>query len=175
MKALVLALTVSLGASLALAQSAPQAKPTRGERAMQHLKAADTDADGLLSRSEAEKSMPHLAQNFDALDTNKDGKLSAEELRAGHEKRRDARKHRPSKDGAHGPFGMADSNHDGIISREEIQSFSKEKPNADRLMQAYDMADANKDGQLTQAERDAHKQSRQSKKHRDAPPAGPTK
>ncbi|GAB2888704.1 hypothetical protein GCM10027046_16430 [Uliginosibacterium flavum] len=41
---------------------------------------ADTDKDGFVSRAEAEKlNRPNALSRFDALDTNKDGKLSTEE------------------------------------------------------------------------------------------------
>lgn len=41
----------------------------------------DTNGDGMISKQEAQ-SMPHLSSNFDAIDSNKDGQLSQEELRA---------------------------------------------------------------------------------------------
>ena len=46
------------------------------------FKKADADGDGALSKAEAEKSMPRLAKDFDAIDTNKDGKLTQDEIRA---------------------------------------------------------------------------------------------
>lgn len=46
------------------------------------FKAADKDGDGALSKEEAEAAkMPHIAKNFDAIDANKDGKVTPEELR----------------------------------------------------------------------------------------------
>lgn len=51
-------------------------------------KLADKDADGLLSKAEAESGdMPRLARDFDKLDKNKDGKLSHEEAEALMKKR----------------------------------------------------------------------------------------
>lgn len=46
-----------------------------------HFKKMDTDGDGKISRAEAAK-FPKLSENFDKLDTNKDGFLSPEELKA---------------------------------------------------------------------------------------------
>jgi hypothetical protein len=40
------------------------------------------DGNGNLSRAEAEKGMPRLARHFDAIDANKDGQLSREEMSA---------------------------------------------------------------------------------------------
>lgn len=45
-------------------------------------KAADKDGDGALSRAEVDAAkMPMLSRDFDKLDANKDGKLTADELR----------------------------------------------------------------------------------------------
>ncbi len=41
----------------------------------------DTNGDGMISKPEAQ-SMPRLSSNFDAIDSNKDGQLSQEELKA---------------------------------------------------------------------------------------------
>ena len=96
-------------------------------------KKLDTDGDGRLSRQEVANA-PRLAQNFDAIDSNKDGFLSQEELRA-------ARR-------AQGPRGQGqgwlrwDANGDGKLSRDEVA-------NAPRLSQAFDQIDTNKDGFLT--------------------------
>ena len=61
-------------------------KRGRGHRMLEHLKAADTNGDGKFSREEANASLPHIAKNFDAIDTDKDGFVTKEELRAFHEK-----------------------------------------------------------------------------------------
>ena len=52
------------------------------------LREMDTDGDRQLSRAELGQRMPRLAQDFDRLDANADGKLSREEIRAGREQRR---------------------------------------------------------------------------------------
>ncbi|WP_369977515.1 hypothetical protein [Xanthomonas bundabergensis] len=67
----------------AAAQTTPTA-PTAAQKQQlqQRLKAADANGDGLISRSEADASLPRIAKRFDALDGNHDGQLSPDELRA---------------------------------------------------------------------------------------------
>jgi len=60
----------------------------RQAKAAERFKHADTDGDGAISRAEAEKHAPRLAQKFDQIDSNKDGKLTQDELRAYRETRR---------------------------------------------------------------------------------------
>ena len=69
-------------------------KAHRGERqakAAEHFKHADTNGDGKISRAEAEKNAPRLAKKFDAIDADKDGQLTQEELRAYRESKRSQR------------------------------------------------------------------------------------
>jgi Ca2+-binding EF-hand superfamily protein len=61
-------------------------KQGRGHQMQEHMKAADTNGDGKFSREEANASLPQIARNFDAIDTNKDGFVTKDELRAFHEK-----------------------------------------------------------------------------------------
>lgn len=67
-------------AGAAAAQTAPSA--AQKEKLQQKLKAADANGDGLISRSEADASLPRIAKRFDALDSNHDGQLAPDELRA---------------------------------------------------------------------------------------------
>lgn len=48
--------------------------------AQTRLHAADTNQDGVIDRAEADASLPRVAKAFDRLDTNKDGKLTVEEV-----------------------------------------------------------------------------------------------
>lgn len=56
----------------------------RGDRGGR-MKALDTDGDQQLSRAEIGDKLPRLAADFDRLDSNRDGKLSREEIHAGRE------------------------------------------------------------------------------------------
>ena len=60
-------------------------KSGRAHKMHEHLKAADKDGDGKISREEAD-ALPRLAKHFDEIDTNKDGFITKEEMRAFHEK-----------------------------------------------------------------------------------------
>lgn len=50
----------------------------------EHFKEADSNNDGQLSLDEVQAKMPRLADRFTALDTDKNGMLSKQELAAGH-------------------------------------------------------------------------------------------
>ena len=45
-------------------------------------KAADTDGDAAISRDEAKVAMPRLAQDFDKVDADGDGKVTRQEMEA---------------------------------------------------------------------------------------------
>jgi Ca2+-binding EF-hand superfamily protein len=107
----------------------------------------DANGDGQISRDEA-KSSPRLASNFDALDSNKDAQLSRDELRSAWSGRRHH----------HGP--RADTNGDGLISRDEAKS-------SPLLSQHFDAIDANKDGSLSRDE--VHAWRRQGRSTANAP------
>ena len=57
-------------------------KQDRKQKADEKFSKADTDKDGVISREEANKGLPKIAKNFDAIDANKDGKASKEEIKA---------------------------------------------------------------------------------------------
>lgn len=61
-------------------------------------KKADVDGDGTVSRAEADKAMPRLAQHFDEIDANKDGKITQDELAAA--RARHHRSRQPANPGA---------------------------------------------------------------------------
>lgn len=77
------------------------------------LQALDTNHDGMLSRAEVQ-SRPHLTQHFDAIDVNRDGILSRDELMAWHQQ------HHQGGEGGHGGLQRLDTNHDGQLERSEV-------------------------------------------------------
>ena len=110
---------------------------------------ADTNYDGGLSRDEITKAnQPEFAiisQNFDAMDKNRDGKVSIEERRAwGEANRGEAWEMK---------FRKADTNYDGGLSRDEITKANQ--PEFTVILQNFDAMDKNRDGRVTIEERRA--------------------
>jgi Ca2+-binding EF-hand superfamily protein len=135
---IVLAVLAALSSASAFAVDTPPSDG--GQRGLSKL---DSNGDGVIDRAEAAKA-PRLAQNFDTLDKNKDGKLSRDEL----PKRGDFR-HR-----GHDRMAKLDTNKDGRISREEAKADPK-------FAERFDKMDFNKDGYVDKADFQARmKQSR---------------
>jgi Ca2+-binding EF-hand superfamily protein len=126
------------------------------QRMQEQFRQADKDGDGSLSKPEAEAGMPRLAKDFDAIDANKDGKITQEELRAYGAKRHAHMKERGAQSGQRDPdaskarfserFKQADADGDGALSKAEAE---KSMP---RLAQHFDEIDSNHDGKITQDE-----------------------
>jgi Ca2+-binding EF-hand superfamily protein len=71
-------------------KASPQECRERMQKHMQEwLKKVDKDADGSISREEAQANAPRVAKHFDEIDANHDGKVTAEELKAHHQKMRE--------------------------------------------------------------------------------------
>jgi Ca2+-binding EF-hand superfamily protein len=98
--ATLIAIALVSAATLVLAQ--PAGAPEHGA-ALERLRAADTNGDGLISRAEAAASLPRIAKHFDEIDANKDGQLSHEELRAYHEAKKAERAKRKAEAGDSAP------------------------------------------------------------------------
>ena len=104
----------------------------------------DANHDGVISKAEFNR---FNARHFKALDTNKDGKLTLEELQGGQHQAMQS----PGMGHGDGTthldqrFNAADANQDGGLDREE----AKDMP---MLSQYFDEVDANKDGKVTRQE-----------------------
>jgi Ca2+-binding EF-hand superfamily protein len=117
-----------------LAQAADTPPPGKGGYPM------DANKDGFVTREEAQ-SHPRLLAQFDAVDTNKDGKLDTPEMDA----------HRQAMHGqmrAHGEerWKAADTDGDGAISRDEA------KVAMPRLSAEFDKVDADGNSKVTRDE-----------------------
>jgi len=129
-------------AAVAFAGAAVAVPPADGAAQRPRIQ-LDANQDGAISREEAAK-MPRLAEKFDSLDKNRDGKLDASE----RPQRRGGREH-GGRHGGHGGIGALDADGDGRISRAEAGKFP-------RLGESFDRADRNRDGYLVRSELRAH-------------------
>lgn len=76
--------------ALALAQpSGGEPGPKGKGQFAERFKKADANGDGKLTKAEAANGMPMVSRNFDAIDTNKDGFVTPEEIRHAMELRRE--------------------------------------------------------------------------------------
>ena len=93
-----------LGAAVTGAACAQTAAPDQPAQQPRPMRYGDTDGDGVVTRAEF---LADAAKRFDAMDANKDGKLTAEERKAAHAKMRADRPHGPGMMGDHdmGPGG----------------------------------------------------------------------
>ena len=169
---LALAFAATLVSTVAIAQQATSST-TSTDAPRQRL---DANGDGVIDKSEAAKA-PRLAQKFDQLDANHDGRLTADELPHGqrdgrggpdgegggmHERMMqldtDHDGRISSKDAAAKPemaqrFAQLDSNHDGFLDRGDFQAHMQQKQG-----ECFARADADKDGKLSRTEFDAAKE-----------------
>ena len=58
-----------------------EVRETRREKMRERIDAADQDGDHALSRDEAGRVAPRLRENFDNIDSNRDGNATADEIR----------------------------------------------------------------------------------------------
>ena len=143
--------TLLAGTALAVPQ-APVDKPGVDGPRQSHWTTLDANKDGVIDRSEA-AAHPMLAEKFDRMDRNGDGRLERSELGRGHGKRGPREGSGAGRDrmtgygGGHGGtarYIALDTDGDGRISKLEAAS----SPLATRFADI----DANKDGYLVRSE-----------------------
>jgi hypothetical protein len=122
-----------LSAAVALPSVSSAATDDAPAAGHQKLKALDKDGDAKISRAEA-SAAPRLAKRFDAIDSNKDGFVTADEMKAARAKT------------ATVMFKRIDADNDGRISNAEADA------NAPRLAKHFAMVDTNKDSYVSQDE-----------------------
>lgn len=148
---LAFALAMACTATLAFAQPpGAAAQPgSTGQPGARHAK-VDANGDGAIDRTEA-SAHPKLAEHFDRLDKDKNGRIDAGE-RPQREGKGRAAGDRPGGKGQRGEaMAKLDANNDGRFSRDELAG-------RERALQNFAAIDANKDGFLTREEMRAHHQ-----------------
>ena len=144
-KTLFAALALALAtAATTLGAAEPAAKPERSTKP-----ALDVNGDGVIDRAEAAKA-PRLAERFDTLDKNRDGKLDASERPQRHGEH-GGRNRRGA--GGHGGVAALDTNGDGRLSKAEVEAGrGGREGRANPLLGHFAAIDTNKDGQLVRTE-----------------------
>ena len=142
-KSLTILLTAALGFGLSMPAFANH--DGMGEHCKMHTKKtfeeADTDKDGTLDREEVKAV---CKRDFGMMDTNKDGTISKDEInicgRHIHNKKSSAMHKKHSKE-----FAAADTDNDGTLTKEEAQKLP-------RVSKNFDAIDTDKDGTLDREE-----------------------
>lgn len=133
MKRLILPVLLLLPLSAAIAATA--GAPARAK--------LDANGDGAIDRAEA-AAHPKLAANFDRLDANRDGRLSADE------------RPRHRRGGMHGGLERLDADRDGRISRAEFDAAAAMRGQDAARAPDFAAIDTNRDGFLVRSEVRAH-------------------
>lgn len=126
------ALAMTMAGTVAKAQAAP-AKPTAVET---EVKSMDTNGDGKVSPEEHARGAQRM---FDTMDADKDGRVTAGEMDAAHE-RVTGRKAAPGDMSAAAKIKVIDTDGDGVLTAEEHAAGSR---------RTFGETDTNKDGFVT--------------------------
>lgn len=138
--ALTLAVLTAAGATAA----EPATSTQRSARAT-----LDANGDGVIDRAEAAKS-PRLAERFDRLDRNGDGRLEASERPQRRHGRHGGK--RPQH-GAHRDHARLDTDSDGRLSRAEVEASTNARgKRANPLAEHFAAIDADRDAHLVRSE-----------------------
>lgn len=143
---LTLAVLTALAAGTAFAATPASNAPAADGQPAPRAK-IDSNGDGSVDRAEAAK-YPRLAGKFDALDKNKDGKLSKEEMPRHGDRKHGRDGHGARGEGRREAMARLDTDKDGRISRTEAAA------GEGRLASRFDEMDVNKDGFIDRADRE---------------------
>ena len=135
---LIIALGLAVTGTAAVTFAQTTAQPGANRQA--HHAKIDSNGDGVIDRSEAAAN-PRMAEHFDKLDANKDGRITADE--------RPQRGAGGGKGGRGDRMAQLDTNKDGRFSREELAG-------RERVLQNFAAIDTNSDGFLSREEMQAH-------------------
>jgi Ca2+-binding EF-hand superfamily protein len=137
-----------IAALLGLQPSVYAASSGTDARLSAQFRKADADHNGMLSRAEVQRGVPWLAKHFDAIDVNRDGQITPDEIRAWRRRARGQRKARGTPK-FNDYFARADTDGDGALSRTEA---ARSLP---RVAEKFDRIDTNGDGKVTREEMQA--------------------
>ena len=138
---------VLLASALALVWLAGEgtAREPRSRRLYQQWTQADADQDGRLSRAEA-AALKNVSPHFDAIDRNRDGFISAEEVRLWRSALSIRRRNPTPASGLGLMIARADLDADGRLDRTEVRT------SFPRLAARFDEIDTDHDQRLTPQE-----------------------
>ena len=124
----------------------PRADDGQRSNARHDPMSADTDGDGRISRAEASAAgAERSGEWFDKLDLNKDGFVTADEMKQARATRM-SNMHEEMKQKMDERFKEADSNGDGQLSLDEVQA------KMPKLAEKFSTLDTDKNGQLSKEE-----------------------
>jgi Ca2+-binding EF-hand superfamily protein len=133
-------LSLNLVGGLAMVCSfTPAAFAGGGDWSDREFKMMDTNGDGKIS---AEEHAAGAKAMFDKMDENKDGKVTSAEMEAGHEKVTGAKAHKGGMN-AVDKIKAIDTNNDGVLTAEEHAAGAKTM---------FEKMDTDKDGYLSKSE-----------------------
>ena len=136
--------TCALTLAALFAGAALAADPPRADSPHDVMR-ADTDGDGRISRAEAAAAGAERSNEwFDKLDLNKDGYITADEMKQAHATRNNM--HGDMRQKMEERFKEADTNGDGQLSLDEVQA------KMPKLAERFSELDTDKNGQLTKEE-----------------------
>ena len=134
-----LTLLATLGAALSLGITGAALADHHGEKLADAFKKADKDSDGTLDKDEA-KALKGVSKHFDAIDFDKSGTVSMEEITAHLNSMKKEMHAKGEKN-----FKKADKDNDGTLDKDEAKALP-------RVAKNFDAIDTDKDGTVSEKE-----------------------